>query len=163
MRYVMRQKFWSWADSYIFKDESGNDAFTVQGEAFSWGHRLSFRDASGTELIYIRQKLLTWGPTYSLERDGRVYAEIRKHLFTLLRCRFTVDVPGPDDPEAVGDFLDREYTISRRGDVLAEVSKRWFSWTDTYGVDIRDGEDVPLLLASVVVIDLVCHGDNHSS
>jgi uncharacterized protein YxjI len=43
---------------------------------------------------------------------------------------------------------------------VAEVSKRWFSWSDTYGVDIREGEDDVLSLASTVVIDMVCHADN---
>jgi uncharacterized protein YxjI len=33
------------------------------------------------------------------------------------------------------------------------------SWTDTYGVEIADGEDDVLILASTVVIDMVCHGD----
>jgi uncharacterized protein YxjI len=42
---------------------------------------------------------------------------------------------------------------------VAEVSKRWFSWSDTYGVDIAQGEDDVLLLASSVVIDMVCHDD----
>ena len=129
----------------------------VDGKVFSWGDKLSFRDPSGHELAFIRQKLLSWGPTYDIEKDGRVVAEVRKHLFTLFRCRFTVDVPGPDDLEASGDLLDREYTFRRHGRVVAEVSKRWFSWTDTYGVDIADGEDDVVILASAVIIDLVCH------
>lgn len=163
MRYVMRQKFWAWADSYTIRDEAGNDAYLVNGKAFSWGHKLSFCDPSGTEVMFIRQKLLAWGPTYYLERDGRVYAEVRKQLFTLFRCRFTVDIPGPDDPEAVGDFLDREYTFTRHGQRIAEVSKRWFAWTDTYGVEIADGEDDILILAATVVIDLACHGDKNNA
>ena len=47
----------------------------------------------------------------------------------------------------------------RAGQHVAEVSKRWFSFSDTYGVDIADGEDDVLLLASTVVIDMVCHAD----
>ena len=43
--------------------------------------------------------------------------------------------------------------------MVAEVSKRWFSWNDTYGVDVADGEDDVLILASSVVIDMICHGD----
>ena len=31
---------------------------------------------------------------------GKLVAVVKKKLFTLLRCRFTVDVPGPDDLEA---------------------------------------------------------------
>jgi len=42
---------------------------------------------------------------------------------------------------------------------VATVSKKWFSWTDTYGVEIADGEDDVLLLASIVVIDMACHED----
>jgi len=39
------------------------------------------------------------------------------------------------------------------------VSKRWFSFTDTYGVEIEQGEDPVLILASTVVIDMICHAD----
>ena len=44
-----------------------------------------------------------------------------------------------------------------------------FAWakpvliSDTYGVDIQGGEDEVLLLASTVVIDMVCHGDHKNS
>ena len=86
-------------------------------------------------------------------------AVVKKHLFTLFRCTFTVDVPGPDDIEAQGSFLDMEYTFTRAGQTIAEVSKRWFSFNDSYGVDIHDGQDDVLILASTVVIDMVCHSD----
>ena len=52
-----------------------------------------------------------------------------------------MDVPGPDDLEAKGGFTDHEYTFGRSGKTVATVSKQWFSWTDTYGVDITEGED----------------------
>lgn len=159
MRYVMKQKFWSWGDDFTIKDENGRDIYFVDGRAFSWGDKLSFQDMQRNELAFIRQKLLSWGPTYEIERNGKTAAIVKKHLFTLLRCRFTVDVPGPDDIEAAGNFIDREYTFERQGRTVAEVSKRWFTWTDTYGIDVAPGEDDLLILASAVVIDMVCHGD----
>jgi uncharacterized protein YxjI len=61
--------------------------------------------------------------------------------------------------EAEGNLLDMEYTFRRGTQTVAEVSKRWFSWTDSYGIDVREGEDPVLILASTVVIDMVCHGD----
>jgi uncharacterized protein YxjI len=42
---------------------------------------------------------------------------------------------------------------------VATVSKRWVAWADTYGVDIAAGEDDVLILASTVVIDMICHGE----
>ena len=157
MRYVMKQKLLSWGDDFVIKDESGRDAFYVDGKAFSLGNQLSFQDMAGSELASIRQTLLAWGPTYEIYGRGELKAVVKKALFTLLHCRFSVDVPGPDDLEAIGDFTEHEYTFERAGRTVATVSKRWFAWTDTYGVDIADGEDDILILASSVVIDLSCH------
>jgi uncharacterized protein YxjI len=159
MRYVMKQKLFAWGDDFTIKNEAGEDVFFVDGKAFSIGDKLSFRDMQGKELAFIRQKLLSWGPTYEIQREGKLAAVVKKHLFTLFRCRFTVDVPGPDDLEAEGNFLDREYTFNCSGKTVATVSKRWFSWTDTYGVDIAEGGDDVLILTGTVVIDMICHGD----
>jgi len=159
MRYVMKQKMFSLGDDFTIKDADGADVYFVDGRALSFGDKLSFEDMQGNELAFIRQRLLAWGRTYEIERDGAVAAVVKKEMFTLFRCRFSVDVPGPDDLEATGDFADHEYEFVRGGTVVATVSKRWFSWTDTYGVDVAKGEDDVLILASSVVIDMCCHGD----
>lgn len=160
MRYLMKQKLFCFGDDFAIKNETGRNMFFVDGKAFSFGDKLSFQDMNGNELAFIRQKLLAWGPTYEIYRDGKLAAVVKKELFTFFRCAFTVDVPGPDDYEARGSFTDMEYTFNRAGATVAEVSKRWFSFSDTYGVDIAEGEDDALILASTVVIDMVCHGDN---
>jgi uncharacterized protein YxjI len=156
-RYRMKQEWLSFGDDFAIEDAEGREAYFVDGRAFSFGDKLSFQDASGKELLFVAQRLLAWGPTYEITRGDEVVATVRKELFTLFRCRFTVDVPGPRDLEATGDFLDHEYEFRRGDDVVATVSKRWFSLTDTYGIDVAEGEDDVLVLASVVVIDLCCH------
>ena len=50
--------------------------------------------------------------------------------------------------------------LRRAGRTVATVSKRWFSWRDTYGIDIDDDEDQILLLACAVVVDEACHPDD---
>jgi uncharacterized protein YxjI len=155
----MRQKVFCLGDDFCIKDEQGRDVFFVDGKVFSLGDKLAFQDMAGNELAFISQKLLSWGPTYEIYRDGQLAAVVKKSLFTLFRCHFTIDVPGPDDLQADGDFLDHEYSFTRGGRTVAGVSKQWFSWADTYGVDIADGEGDILILASTVVIDMVCHGD----
>ena len=160
MRYMMKQKLFCWGDDFTIKDDQGRDVFFVDGKAFSFGNKLSFQDMARNELAFIRQKLLAWGPTYEIYQGSQLAAIVKKALFTFFHCKFTVDVPGPDDLEAEGDFLDHEYHFTRDGRTVATVSKQWFSWTDTYGVEIADGEDAVLILASTVVIDMVCHGDD---
>jgi uncharacterized protein YxjI len=153
----MRQKLFAFGDDFTIKDQNDRDVFFVDGKAFSFGKKLSFQDMEGNELVFIRQKLLSWGPTYELYRDGVVAAVVKKELFTFFSCRFEVDVPGPDDLTAEGDFMHHEYTFKRGDSVVATVSKEWFTFADTYGADVYDNEDAVLILASTVVIDMACH------
>ena len=160
MRYVMKQKLLSFGDDFFIKDDAGRDVYFVDGKAFSFGAQLSFQDLERNELAFIKQRVFSWGKTFEITRGGEVAAVVKQHLFALFHHRFTVDVPGPDDLEAEGNFLDQEYTIRRGDRTVATVSKKWFSWSDTYGVEVEDGEDAVLILASAVVIDQVCHTDD---
>lgn len=156
-RYLMHQKWFSFGDDFVIEDDRGREAFFVDGAAFSWGKKLSVQSPRGREVAFIAQKLLTWGPTYEITCGDELLAVVKKQLFTLFRCHFSVDVPGPDDLDAEGDFLDHEYAIRRGDDVVARVSKQWFALTDTYGIDVASGEDDVLIVATAVVIDLCCH------
>lgn len=160
MRYVMSQRLFSLGDDFRIKAEDGRDAFVVDGKLLSIGDKLSFQDLSGNELASIQQKLISLTPTYQIYRNGQLYATVKKSMFTLFRAKFEIDVPGPDDLEAQGDFLDHEYSFNRGGRTVAQVSKHWFSFSDTYGVDVAPGEDDVLMLACAVVIDMVGHNQD---
>jgi uncharacterized protein YxjI len=161
MRYVMKTKLFSWGRDFTIRDEEGRDVYFVDGLAFTIGAKLSFQDMTGRELAFIRQRMFAWGLTYEILREGEIAAVVRKKIFTLFRCVFTVDEPGPDDPIAEGDFFGHEYVFTRSGQVIGTVSKKWFSLANTYGVDVADDEDAILLLAATVVIDMACHQNDH--
>jgi uncharacterized protein YxjI len=44
-------------------------------------------------------------------------------------------------------------------DKVAEISKKWFRLTDTYGVEIDPGQNDILILAIAVAIDMMAHPD----
>jgi len=155
MRYVMKRKLFTWADDFSVRDAEGRDVFFVDGEVFALSDQLSFQTLDRRELAFIRQKLVSWIPTYEIYRNGALAAVVKKKLFTLFRYKFSVDVPGLADLEASGDFTQHEYTFKRSGRPVAAVSRKWFAWSDTYGVEIADGEDDLLILASTVVIAVV--------
>ena len=159
MRYMLKQKIWSWGDDYVIRDANEEPAFLVDGKVFSWGDKLSFQDMNGNELAFISQKLLTFMPKYELYRSGQLFAEIKKE-WSWFKCKFTLDVPGPNDYEITGSFWDMEYEFRRSGRQVAVVSKNFWSWSDTYGVDIDAGEDDVAVIATVIVIDLVCHDND---
>ena len=163
MRYVMKEKLISFGDDFYIKDANGADVYYVDGKVFTLTDQLSFQDLQNRELAYIRKKLISLVPAYEIYRDGKVAAVVKRSLFNILRCTFTVDVPGPDDLVARGDLLDHEYTFRRGDRIVAEVSKKWIALSHTYAVDVGDGEDPVMILASAVVIDQVCHEDHEES
>src|SRR5215210_2708599 len=120
MRYVMKQKFFAFGDDFTIQDADGRDAFYVDGRAFSIGKKLAFQDMAGNELAFLRQKLLSFGPEYEIYRGGELAATVKKKHFTLFHTKFSVDVPGPDDLEAKGHFLEHDYRFMRGGREVAE-------------------------------------------
>ena len=159
MRYSLRQKLLSFGDDFTIKDSAGQDRYFVDGHAFSLGDKATFEDMQGNELARIEQKLLSLGRTYRIYEGDTLAATVKKKKFTLFRDVFSIEDEAAGDLDATGDFLDHEYQITRDGRPIASVSKRFFSLSDTYGVDIADGEDDVLILAIAVVIDMSSHDE----
>ncbi|GGW72048.1 hypothetical protein [Alishewanella tabrizica] len=48
-------------------------------------------------------------------------------------------VQTPQGPlEMTGNFWQHEYEIRQQGQLVASISKKWFSWSDTYTVQIQN-------------------------
>ena len=122
MRYLMKQKFWSWGDDFTVKDEQGQDVYFVDGAAFSWGDKLSIQDMDGQELAFISQRLMSLLPRYEISRDGQQFAEVTKE-FSWFKSKFTLDAPGPNDYSITGCFWDHEYEFERSGRTVARAPR----------------------------------------
>ena len=158
MRYQMKEKLWAFGDDFRIQDSDGKDIFFVDGKGFGLGKKLSFQDMQGHELAFISQKLLSFKSTYEIYRTGQIFAEVVKGL-SFFKSKFTVDVPGPNDYSVKGNFMNFEYDFERMSKPVARVSKEFFSWGDSYGIDIVPDEDDITILATAVVIDMVCHSE----
>lgn len=156
-RFQMKQDWISFGKDYTILRENGDVAYRIDGHVFSIGDKLTIEDPDGNELALVTQKLLSWGKTYEVWRGDEKLAIVKKSVFTMFRCEFTIDVPGPGDFVAEGDFFEKEYEFRRDGDLAAHVSKGFFSLRDVYGIDVAAGVDPLLIVAGAVVIDLCCH------
>jgi uncharacterized protein YxjI len=155
MRYLVRQKFFSLGDSFAIKDEAGNDVFIVRSQLLSFGKKLRIFDLLDNELCYIEQKLFKFMPEYDIFIAGNHTANVKKK-FTFLKHDFVItSTYGNYDVE--GDFWAHEFEISKNNSLVARISKQFFAFTDTYGVDIDDAQDQISNLALAIVVDMVCH------
>ena len=154
MRYIVREKFFHLGEDSTITDESGRPLYIADGKVFSIRNTVVLKDLHGNELATIKRQLLAIGLTYHITRHGQEGAVIRKKIFSPFVERYIVDIPGPDDLSVTGSLLEHNFTIERRGQTVAIVSKRWVSLTETYGVEIVSGEDDVLILATVIAMDL---------
>jgi uncharacterized protein YxjI len=156
-RYRMRQKLFSIGEDYTIEDDSGRPVYRVDGKVLTLRETFVLEDMSGREVATIREKKLAIRDSMKILRDGRTIATVKKALISPFSDRFDVEVEGGGDLKVKGDLLDHEYEIRRDGSTVATTSKHWFSFRDTYGIDIAPGQDDGLILAVCVALDEMAH------
>lgn len=155
MKYQIRQRVFSLGDSYNIKDEFDKDRFIVRSELFTLGHKLRIEDMAGNELIYIEQELFHFLPVYNIYKGGELTASIKKE-FSFFKPSFDIE-SSRGNYTIEGDYFSHEFEVLKDGMQVANVSKAWFSFSDTYGIDIMEVEDQPFMLALVIVVDEVLY------
>jgi len=149
MKLYMKQKVFSWRDRFFVKDESGNDRYSVQGEILSLGKRLHVYDSDGAEVAFISQKLMSWLPRFFVEINGRLACTIVKE-FTLFRQSYRVEgLPW----HLTGDFWAHEYSLTENGREIMRLSKKWFTWGDSYEMNIADSQNALMCLCIALAVD----------
>lgn len=152
MQLYIRQRIFSWTDSYDVYDETGDAKYEVKAELFALGHQIHVYDKhTGREVGSIHQKLLTLLPQFEIVIDGRVCGTIRKE-FTLFKPRYQIDYRGWN---VEGDFLGWDYQVMAGNKEVMSISKELFKWSDTYVLRYDNpANEMPGLLL-VIAIDAV--------
>ena len=150
MKLLIKQRVFSWTDSYDVYDESGEARYQVSAEFFSLGHRLHVYDKrTGREIGAIHEKLFTFLPQFEIVIAGEVRGVVRKE-FTFFIPKYRVDYRGWD---VDGDIMGWDYRVTDGGREIMDLSKELFHWSDTYVLNFRDpADEIPGLLL-VLAID----------
>ncbi len=157
-RYRMRQNLISIGDDFTIENEAGEKVFKVDGKILRIRDTLLFKDMEGNVLCKIKERLIAITDSMTIEDSkGKDLATVRKALISPLVDRFSVKVKDGPDLHISGNLLDYEYDIKDGGRKVAEISKKWFRITDTYGVEIAPGQNEVLMLAVTVAIDMMVH------
>ncbi len=158
MRLYMKEKVFSWNERFTVKDENGWDKYYVEGEFFSLGKKLHLLGVHGEEVAFIQQRLFTLMPRFAVTVAGREIAEIRKE-FTFFFQRYVIDGLGW---EIDGDVWAHDYVIRKNGRTIVRITKEWFTWGDSYMLDIQDPADELVALAVVLTVDCVAEASQNN-
>jgi len=149
MRLYIKQKVFSFADKFTVKDENGNDLYYVEGEIFSFGKKLHILDANGNEVALLAQKLLTFLPKFNIYIGGRLAATLVKE-FTFFKPKYRLE---GTPLRLSGDFWAHDYIMDDGQRTVMTLKKEWFTWGDSYVIDIANPDDALLCLAVVLGVD----------
>jgi uncharacterized protein YxjI len=155
VHFRMQEKLLAIGDDYWIEDDRGNRAFKVNGKAVRVRDTWILEDANGREVAEIKEKKLSVRDAIVIHYDGHE-AKVKKAMVGI-RDRFHVEIHDGEDLKVHGNIVDHEYEIERDGHKIAEVSKKWFRMRDTYGVEIEQDDNIPLLLAVTVAVDALAH------
>ncbi|NBE51611.1 LURP-one-related/scramblase family protein [Streptomyces boluensis] len=153
MKYLVRDRVFGIGDDYWIEDEHGRKAFLVDGKAMRLRETFELKDTQGNVLIDIRKKVLALRDTMAIERGDQALATVRRKRLSLLRNHYCVTLVEGTVLDVSGRILDREFAVEYDGELLAEISRRWLTFRDTYGVNVvREDADPALLIAITVCV-----------
>ncbi|MBS3986328.1 MAG: LURP-one-related family protein [Erysipelothrix sp.] len=158
MKLYIKQKLFSFKDRFTIKDEHQNDVLQVEGKLFSFGKQLSVSTMDMQEVAFVKQKVFNFLPTFEISLQDQVHT--LKKQFSFFKPVYQIPSLGL---RIEGNFTAHHYSIYKEGDVLANISKAFFSFADSYEVDILNDQDRDMVIAVVLAIDAVLDMERSSS
>lgn len=156
MKLCIRQRVFSWLDTYDVTSEEGVTFFTIRGEFAVFYHRLHVINNYGQEVATLEERVFTFRKHYYIDIPGQQSGDLVKE-WTFVQPRYFLDfLPWTIE----GDIFGWDYVI-RNGDTEVEsISKQLFTWGDTYVIDVANPKDALLCLLIAVGIDITRESRN---
>lgn len=151
MKLYLKQKVFKFLDHYDVYDENQNAIFTVNQKFKFLGFHADVTAREDYQSFEIDKEIITFLPKYVLtfENAEKIYLNFR-----LSFIHRKIDVKTTFENLSVrGKFWDMDFEVLKEGEVIADISKKWLTWGDTYEVDIYDDKYTSEILGIVIAID----------
>ncbi|WP_394189180.1 LURP-one-related/scramblase family protein [Paenisporosarcina quisquiliarum] len=147
----IKQKVFSLSGKFTVIDQQENDVYYVEGSFMQFPKTYSILNTTRDEVALITKKMLSFLPKFFVEVNGQEVLTIKKE-FSFLKARYTIDAAGI---EVQGNWWDMNFQVLQQGEVIGQVNKEWFTWGDSYKVQILNEEMETIIIALVIAIDCV--------
>lgn len=145
-KYYFKEKFFKITDHYPVLDESGREVFFFDQDFKFIGYSAKLKDLDGNTLFTISKKILSFLQKYFVDFTDGSHMEIDQKL-SFLKRKVDIDYEGKRF-NLTGSIMDHDFEIYSEGLMVADMNKRFFSFTDQYELTIYD-ESLTLLLIAI--------------
>lgn len=150
-QFYIKQKVFSLSGRFTVKDQLEKDVYYIEGSFMKIPKTFSILNRGRDEVALITKQVFSFLPKFFVEVNGREVLTIKKEL-SFFKARYTIDTA---DIEVNGNWWDMDFEILQHGKVVGKVSKEWFTWGDSYKVEVLNEEMEIMIIALVVAIDCV--------
>lgn len=159
MKLLIKQRVFSWTDTYDVYDENGCAKYYVKSEFFSIGHKIHvYSTLTNLEVGSISERILTFLPEFKIYINENNIGSVRKQI-TLFRPKYRINY---NNWHVTGDIFGWDYdVVDSFNNKIMHISKELLHFGDTYVLDFMNPENEIMGLLLVIAIDAAnCSKDN---
>ena len=109
-------------------------------------------DSNNQEVALINEKFNFFKPRYEIYLGEILAAELTQD-FDFFKERYSLQGV---DWAITGNFWTHDYSVANPAGVIAIITRELFTWGDSYQLNIADGINEVLVVATVLAIDCEC-------
>jgi len=161
MQYFIKEKVFSFKDKFDITNEQQELLYQVEGKMFSFKNKLDLLLPSGEQIMYAEKKLFKIFPEFNIySPTGEPLARIKQRFG--FRPKFDV-FEGHNELRVEGNFIAHSFTVEKNGKMAASIIKKYFSFGDSYMIDVLDENSSILYMFIVIIIDQIAESNRRRS
>ena len=157
-KYYFKEKFFKLTDKYPILDENGNEAYFFDQDFKFVGYKAKLKDMDGNVLFDISKKVLSFLQTYYVDFYDGSHMEINQKL-SFLKRKVNAFYEGKE-LNLRGNYLDHDFEVYFKNNLIAEMNKKFFAFTDQYELTVYDEDFTLLLIALCLCINEMKNRDD---
>ena len=158
MKLYIKQKVLTFGERFTVKNEFGEDVYYVEGSFFRIPKEFNIYDANQEHVGHIERQLFRFFSHYNINDQKETI--VLKRNFSFFRQNYTLE----DTPWVLqGDFFAHQYEVVQDHTPIMSLSKHWFTWGDSYELNIPDAKDAVLALSIAICVDYEILRDQQSN
>lgn len=157
-KYYFKEKFFKLTDKYPILDENGNEVYFFDQDFKFVGYKAKLKDMEGNVLFDISKKVLSFLQTYYVDFYDGSHMEINQKL-SFLKRKVNAFYEGKE-LNLRGNYLDHDFEVYFKNNLIAEMNKKFFAFTDQYELTVYDEDFTLLLIALCLCINEMKNRDD---
>lgn len=148
MKLYIKQAVLVLGGRFTVKDESGTDIFFVEGSFLRVPKQFKIYDKNYNNVAVIDRQMFRLFGHYDINANGKNIT-LKRH-FAFFKQSYTIE---GINWALEGNFTNHHYEVVQGKNLIMRLRKHWFTWGDSYELNILDKHDALLALSIAICVD----------